>query len=86
MSIAKFQLRLGVVILPLAAPAAGWGVVEIGLFERLHHMSRAHEDWQLDEVFSFMILASLVLPAVLLGRTRALLRAQHRTAEAQAEA
>ena len=86
MSIAKFQLRPGVVILPLAALAAGWGVVEIGLFERLHDMSRAHEHWQLDEVFSFMILASLVLPAVLLGRTRALLRAQHRTAEAQAEA
>ncbi|MDV7145245.1 EAL domain-containing protein [Tropicimonas sp. TH_r6] len=45
---------------------------EVELFESLHEYTRAHEDWDLDEIFSFIILLGFVLPVVLYERNRRL--------------
>ncbi len=47
---------------------------EIELFEGLHEFSREHEDWDLDEVFSFLMILGCILPALLYERNRRLTR------------
>ena len=69
----------------LAVGLAGWAVVRIDLFDLLHETSRDHEVWELDEIFSLMILLSLLLPLVLLRWNRALGQAHRNTVQAQAE-
>ncbi|SDJ47382.1 putative bifunctional diguanylate cyclase/phosphodiesterase [Aliiruegeria lutimaris] len=68
---------------------AGWLMAgHIEMFELVFNFSRAHETWDIDEVFSFMILLGLALPVILtisntklrkslLARQKAEERAQH---------
>ena len=52
---------------------------ELALFERLYVFSRAHESWNLDEIFGFMIVAAVFVPALLVllnTRLRASLEAR----------
>jgi diguanylate cyclase (GGDEF)-like protein len=70
----------------LAVALAGGVVVHISLFDLLYIFSRSHEAWEMDEVFSFMILLSLLVPILLLRSNRTLAQAHRGTLEAKAEA
>ena len=58
------MIILGVMVMAL--------LVSIDSFERLHDFSRAHEDWQLDELFTGFMVASLGLAILLWRRSGAL--------------
>nr|WP_272209930.1 GGDEF domain-containing protein [Marinicella sp. W31]MDC2875776.1 GGDEF domain-containing protein [Marinicella sp. W31] len=63
-------------------------LVYIESFERLHEFSRAHESWELDELFTALMVASVGLLILLFRRTRDLKRevASRREAERLAHA
>lgn len=70
----------------LALIVVGAALVRLNVFEWLYDVSRAHEEWELDEVFSFLILLSLLIPAGLYRANRVLARANRRAFEAEAQA
>ncbi|WP_068313808.1 putative bifunctional diguanylate cyclase/phosphodiesterase [Aliiruegeria sabulilitoris] len=84
MGMRKTRFAIWVVLL-----VAGWFVAgQIEMFEMVYDFSRAHEAWDIDEIFSFMILLGLALPVILtvsnsklrkslLARQKAEERAQH---------
>ncbi|MBP1807343.1 putative bifunctional diguanylate cyclase/phosphodiesterase [Rubellimicrobium aerolatum] len=63
-----------------------WLAHRADLLERFFAFSRAHEDWELDEIFSLVAVAALVAPLLLWRWNRSLARAHGETAAAQAEA
>nr|WP_156363032.1 EAL domain-containing protein [Rubellimicrobium mesophilum] len=73
---------LGLVIGTAASIAVG---VWFDIFDWLHRLDRSHPYWGLDDVFSVLMILSLLVPFVLLRVNLTLARAHHRTVEAQAE-
>jgi diguanylate cyclase (GGDEF)-like protein len=75
----EFALFLLVVIATLV-------LGRLNAFEWFYAVTRAHEEWQLDEVANFFFLATFVLSVLLAVRVRSLAREMHRRARAEAEA
>jgi len=61
-----------VVILSILGVAVMIVLIAVDSFEHLHDFSRAHEDWQLDEVFTGFMVASIGLAILLWRRSRKL--------------
>ncbi|WP_165837608.1 putative bifunctional diguanylate cyclase/phosphodiesterase [Zavarzinia aquatilis] len=63
-------------------------LTHIGAFDLLYRWSRAHEHWEIDEIFTTFSVLSFALMAVLIVRNKDVRRAQaeHRKAEARAHA
>ena len=54
--------------------------------ERLHEFSRAHEEWELDEIMSLLMVIAITVPIFLVRWNRLLAQAHRQTAAAEAEA
>ncbi|WP_180900819.1 putative bifunctional diguanylate cyclase/phosphodiesterase [Martelella soudanensis] len=72
-----------VVILSILGVAALLFFISVDAFERLHDFSRNHEDWELDELFTGFMVASIGLAILLLRRTRALRKEVDRRRQAE---
>ncbi|MBB4121397.1 putative bifunctional diguanylate cyclase/phosphodiesterase [Martelella radicis] len=70
----KEALRGDIVIVLVLGLVATVFLVYFESFERLHTFSRAHEDWELDEFFTVLMVASFALLFLLVQRTRSLRR------------
>lgn len=75
MRLPKFERKYlsDVIILSILGVAAMLGLIAFDSFERLHDFSRAHEGWELDELFTGLMVASVGL-AILLWRRSSRLR------------
>jgi diguanylate cyclase (GGDEF)-like protein len=58
----------------------------VHVFERLYELTRAHEAWQLDEIFSLLLIGTMLLPLLLLQWNRSLATANRERALAEADA
>ncbi len=57
--------------------------VEYDMFERLHELSRDHEDWEIDEVFSLIMISSVALIFILVRNAKYLKLENTRRIEAE---
>ena len=58
-----------------------WGLVELDVFDRLYELTRAHEDWELDEFLLLVPVSVVCLALYAYGRSRELEKARRELAE-----
>lgn len=85
MQLPKFERKYlsDVLIVSIIAVVAMVVLMAVDSFERLHDFSRTHEDWEIDELFTGLMVASIGLAILLWRRSRTLRKEVDRRRKAE---